>query len=85
MVYVKVTSKRQMTFPKEILDKMNVKKGDLLEASLNNNILELKSIRKTILDLKGSVKVKGVQDFKSIREKVLEEVAEEAAFEGKNS
>lgn len=83
MPYVKVTAKRQVTFSKAIFDKMGIKQGDLLEINMkNDNVLELKAAPKTLLDLKGSIKVKGPQDFKKIRELVLNEVAKEVGFEG---
>jgi AbrB family looped-hinge helix DNA binding protein len=81
--YVKVTAKRQVTFSKAIFDKMGIKQGDLLEVNMkNNNVLELKAAPKTILDLRGSIKVKGAQDFKKIRDLVMDEVAKEVGVEG---
>ena len=83
MPYVKVTAKRQVTFSKAIFDKMGIKQGDLLEVNMKgNNVLELKAAPKTLLDLKGSINVKGAQDFKKISDLVLDEVAKEAGFEG---
>lgn len=83
MPYIRVTSKRQVTFPKVVLEKLHAKEGDLLEVSFKGEIIELRPARKRILDLMGSVKVKGTQDFKSAREAALEKVAEEAADEGR--
>lgn len=83
MPYVKVTAKRQVTFSKAIFDKMGIKQGDLLEVNIkSNNVLELKAAPKIVLDLRGSIHVKGPQDFKSIREQVLDTIAEEAGLEG---
>jgi AbrB family looped-hinge helix DNA binding protein len=80
--YVKVTAKRQVTFSKAIFERMGIHQGDLLEVNIKNDVIELKAASKTILDLRGSVKVRGPQDFKKIREQVLDEVAEEVGLEG---
>ncbi|MDQ7822545.1 MAG: AbrB/MazE/SpoVT family DNA-binding domain-containing protein [Candidatus Eremiobacteraeota bacterium] len=83
MPYVKVTAKRQVTFSKAIFEKMGIQQGDLLEVNIRNNeVIELKAAPKTLRNLRGSAKVTAPQDFKKIREYVLDEVAEEAGLEG---
>ncbi|MCL5774031.1 MAG: AbrB/MazE/SpoVT family DNA-binding domain-containing protein [Firmicutes bacterium] len=83
MPYIRVTSKRQATFPKAVLEKLGAKAGDILEVLFLRNAVELRPAKRNILDLMGSVKVKGTQDFKSARESALEKVAEESADEGR--
>ena len=37
LTYITITSKRQATFPKKLLDKLGVKKGDKIIAKVKNN------------------------------------------------
>jgi len=83
--YVRMTSKRQVTFPKEIVEKINAKTGDLLEINFRDDHIELRLTKRNILDLMGSVKVNGRQDFDQAKEVALEKIAEEAAGEGKHN
>lgn len=85
MSYARVTSKRQVTFPKQVFDKLNIKAGDLLEIKYKDNVIQLRASNKTIFDLKGIVKIKGKQNFNLIRDKTLNIIAEEAADEGKHN
>jgi AbrB family looped-hinge helix DNA binding protein len=78
----RVTSKGQITLPKLIRDMFVIKKGDSLEFRVSEDRIEMFPLG-TSGDLYGSVKVKGRQNFKRIREAVKKEVAKRVASEGK--
>lgn len=83
MPYIRVTTKRQVTFPKAVLDRLGAKAGDLLEVSFKGEVIEVRPVRRNILDLMGSVQVDGPQDFKAAREAALGMIAEEVIREGR--
>lgn len=70
MPYVRLTSKRQVTLPKSVLDKFQAQAGDLLEVTFKEGAIELRVARKVLLDLMGIFPVEGPQDF-SARAKKL--------------
>lgn len=82
METAKVTSKGQITLPRNLRKRMNIKKGDIIGFAVNSGKVELMRLG-SIEDLYGSIKVEGEQNFPHIREVTLERAAEEAADEGK--
>ncbi len=82
METAKVTSKGQITLPRALREKLNIKKGDIVGftvAAEKAEIVRLGSVE----DFYGSIHVKGEQDFSHIREVVCETIARDAAHEGK--
>ena len=74
-----LSSKGQMTIPKEIRDYFNLKKNDKLLLTTDNNTLLVKPLTKSFLDLGGSIKPKEKpEDFTAIRKKVMKKISEQA-------
>ena len=52
---ISITSKRQATFPKKLLDTLGAKPGDKIRASVIDNKVILEPVGKGILDLVGKM------------------------------
>ena len=73
----RITTKGQVTIPKSLRNKMNLKAGDQVLFIDKGDDVVLKSA-KTLLDLKGFIKsAKKPEDWKSMRKSAQEYVAEE--------
>jgi len=83
-----ISSKRQITLPKKLLDKHNVKPGDTVVVTTNKNGLAIEPKTNSIVEeTAGSLKkyipkAKLGVPFKQVREKTMQMVAEEIAKEG---
>jgi AbrB family looped-hinge helix DNA binding protein len=75
MLNVRVSPKGQVTLPREIRRKLNIKPGDQMAVILDGEQIVFKPFTKTLLDMRGSIKVKGEQDFDKIRQDVLKKRA----------
>ncbi len=71
MLNVRVGSKGQITLPREIRRELKIKAGDQMTVILDGEQIVFKPFTKSLLDMRGSVKVRGVQDFDKIRRNVL--------------
>jgi AbrB family looped-hinge helix DNA binding protein len=71
MLNVRVNPKGQITLPREIRRKLKIKPGDQMAVILDGEQIVFKPITKTLLDMRGSIKVKEQQDFDKIRRDVL--------------
>lgn len=71
MLNVRVSPKGQVTLPREIRRKLKIKSGDQMAVILDGDQIVFKPFTKTLLEIRGSVKVSGEQDFEKIREDVL--------------
>jgi AbrB family looped-hinge helix DNA binding protein len=71
MLNVRVNLKGQVTLPREIRRKLKIKPGDQMAVILDGEQIVFKPFTKTLLDMRGSIKVKGAQDFDKIRQDVL--------------
>jgi AbrB family looped-hinge helix DNA binding protein len=71
MYKVRVNSNGQITLPREIRRKLNIKAGDKMFVIIDGKQMVLKPFKMTLLDLRGSVKVESKQDFDVIRRRVL--------------
>lgn len=82
-MYARMTSKGQVTIPREIRKKLNMKKGSLLSFTIKEkeNRAELVVIDDDVMALKGSVRVDGPQDFDAIETEVEERIARDVADE----
>ena len=66
-----ITRKGQVTIPKDIRNKLDVKEGDKVLFAMRGEEVVLKVIHGTILDLKGSIKAsRHPEDFDTIRQAV---------------
>lgn len=79
MLNVRVSPKGQITLPREIRRKLNIKSGDQMAVILDGDQIVFKPFTKTLLEIRGSVKVSGEQDFEKIRADVLSERAKRNA------
>lgn len=80
MALATMTSKGQVTIPKEIRDGLHLKPKDRVAFSVDGDHAILHAIHGDIRDLKGILKgkVKGPIDFKKLREEFEEGMAQDA-------
>ena len=71
MLTVKVGRRGQITIPRKVRQALDLEEGDGLAFIIDENQVVLQPISQTLLDLRGSVPVKGPQDFVSIRQQVI--------------
>ena len=75
-----ITRKGQVTIPKEIRDHLKIKEGERVLFFLRGQQVQLKVLRGSILDLKGSVKAKKrPEDFDRVRQTVKHAVSRKVA------
>jgi AbrB family looped-hinge helix DNA binding protein len=79
MLNVRVNPKGQITLPREIRRKLNIKAGDQMAVILDGEQIVFRPFTKTLLDMRGSIRVKGPQDFDQIRRDVLKRRAKRNA------
>ena len=66
-----LTRRGQVTIPKSLRDRLGLHLGDQISFHLRGDEIVLKPVRRTILDLQGSVKPKNrPEDFGSVRRQV---------------
>ncbi len=70
-----VTSKGQVTIPKEIRDILHIQTNDKIDFVLDGERVMLVPVR-TLLDLRGAVPAKGAGDFAQERSRAKAAVAE---------
>lgn len=80
-MYVRMTSKGQVTIPWEVRKALDLKKGSLISFVIRDGRAELIPIEEDIMALKGSVRVDGPQDFNVVEEEVERRLAEDVARE----
>lgn len=80
-----LTSKGQMTIPKEVRKALNLKPSEKVIIVVEGNQAILQPLRGNLLDIGGSVKTadrKRPIDFKKVREEVKKRVARKVAMRG---
>ncbi len=77
--YAKVSSKGQITLPASIRRHLKVEPGMVLEIVREGEGIYITAVRGDISNLKGTVQVDKIQDFKKIRKQVMEDLANEKA------
>ncbi len=80
-----LTSKGQMTIPKEVRKALNLKPSEKVIIVVEGNQAIIQPLRGNLLDLGGSVKISGRErpiDFKKVREEVRRRVARKIATRG---
>ncbi len=83
MLNVRVNPKGQITFPREIRRKLKIKSGDQMAVVLNGDQIVFKPFTKTLLDMRGSIKVRLAQNFDNVRGQALKKhVKRNASHEG---
>jgi len=80
MVLTTMTSKGQVTIPKEIREKLHIKPKDRITFSVEGDHAILHPLHGTILGLKGMLHKKGIEpiDFKKLRHEAEKGMAEDA-------
>jgi AbrB family looped-hinge helix DNA binding protein len=79
-----LTSKGQMTIPREIRDSLKLRPSDKIVIVLEKGQAILKPLRGNIMDLAGSVEIPKSEkpiDFQKVREKVKKKIARAAGSE----
>jgi len=77
-----LTSKGQMTIPKEVRKALNLKPSDKVIITVEGREAVIKPLRGNILDIGGSIKISEKEkplDFHRVREEVKKRVAKKAA------
>lgn len=73
----KMTSKGQITIPKEVREQFNVKEGDQFQVIINNDSINLKPIKKKKLsEIMGKIKIEEPIDIEKMREVAQKDFAE---------
>lgn len=76
-----LTSKGQMTIPKEVRNALNLKPAEKVIIVIEGDHAVIKPLRGTILDIGGSIKIPEKEkpiDFRRVREDVRKKVAKRA-------
>ena len=75
MIASTITSKGQVTIPKEIRDKFHLKAHDRLLFKPEADRIIIKPMTGTILDIKGAFPIKAKISFEKLRAKMEKEIA----------
>ena len=71
MLATRVGRRGQIVLPKEVRQKIRVEEGDQIAFIIDGEQVVIKPITKSLLDMRGSIKVRGEQNFEKIRSEVL--------------
>lgn len=71
MLQTRVGRRGQITLPREVRRRINVNEGDQIAFIIQGEGVLIKPLTQSLLDLRGSVKVTGEQDFDTIRKEVI--------------
>lgn len=71
MLQTRVGRRGQITLPREVRRRINVNEGDQIAFIIQGEGVLIKPLTQSLLDLRGSVKVTGEQDFETIRKEVI--------------
>jgi AbrB family looped-hinge helix DNA binding protein len=80
-----LTSKGQMTIPKEVRKALNLKPSGKVIIVVEGNQAIIKPLKGDLLDLGGSIKIPNKEkpiDFKKVREEIKKQIAKKAALKG---
>jgi AbrB family looped-hinge helix DNA binding protein len=78
MSLLKIGPRGQITLPKKLRESLGLSPGDSLALFQRADVLILRPVKDTLLDLRGSVTVKKPQDFQAIRAQVKKAVGQKA-------
>ena len=78
METARVRHRGQITLPRAIRRRLDLQEGDQIAFLERGDEIVLLPLTKTLLDLRGSVPVSGIQDFNQIRRKAIEMHVREA-------
>jgi antitoxin PrlF len=80
-----LTSKGQMTIPKEVRKALNLQPSEKVIIVVEGNHAIIQPLKGDLLDLGGSVNITDREkpiDFKKVREKIKKQIAKKAALKG---
>jgi AbrB family looped-hinge helix DNA binding protein len=72
METARVRNRGQITLPRAIRKRFDLREGDQIVFLERGEEIVLLPLTKTLLDLKGSVPVSGIQDFDEVRRQTIE-------------
>ncbi|MGQ9683448.1 MAG: AbrB/MazE/SpoVT family DNA-binding domain-containing protein [Anaerolineae bacterium] len=75
----KIGRRGQMVVPASIRRRLNLQEGDRVAFVQRGDDIVLQPLNASLLDLRGSVRVTGPQDFEAIRQQVVGERARKGA------
>lgn len=82
MLQTRIGRRGQITLPREVRRRIKVDEGDQIAFIIEGEQVIIKPITQSLLDLRGSVKVTGEQDFDAIRKEVTAKRAKRDSDEG---
>jgi antitoxin PrlF len=82
MLQTRVGRRGQITLPREVRRRIKVDEGDQIAFIIQGDAVLIKPITQSLLDLRGSVRVTGEQDFDAIRKEVTAKRAQRDNNEG---
>ena len=82
METVRVRHRGQITLPRTIRNRLDLKEGDQIAFLERGDEIVLLPLTKSLLDLRGSVSVSGPQDFDEVRRQTIETHVREAMDNG---
>jgi antitoxin PrlF len=82
MLQTRVGRRGQITLPREVRRRIKVDEGDQIAFIIEGEQVIIKPITQSLLDLRGSVGVRGEQDFDAIRAEVTSKRAQRDSDEG---
>lgn len=83
MLLTKVGRRGQITLPRAIRKSLGLQEGDRIAFLHRGGEVILWPVKETLLDLRGSVRVEGPQDFDQIRTEVKRHLAQQGLKDGK--
>ncbi|WP_338835860.1 AbrB/MazE/SpoVT family DNA-binding domain-containing protein [Neomoorella thermoacetica] len=85
MSIAKISAKGQVTIPAQIRKFLGVKPGSQIRFVISGDAVRIERAPQGIASLKGKVLVTGEQDFTTVRQQTMGEVAHEIASELKDN
>ena len=82
MLQTRIGRRGQITLPREVRKRIKVGEGDQIAFIIEGEQVIIKPITQSLLELRGSVKVSGEQDFDAIRGEVIARRAQRDGDEG---
>lgn len=81
-----ITSKGQLTLPKDIRDALHLRQNDRVAIVIEDGVAVIRPIKGNILDIGASIKISVKEkpiDFKKVRKETIRRIAGHAADEGR--
>lgn len=79
---IRVGRRGQIVLPRDVRYALGVAEGDRLAFIVQDGEVVIKPVKSTLLDLRGSVPVKGIQNFDNVRSAARESHAKKTARGG---